>query len=115
MSVRPPDDHWVRPAQSWALRASPLRPAPEDVAVYEREFRRWHERTRAAPLRVVLLGVTPEIATMPWPAATRMVAVDVSRAMIRGVWSGAALGHAAVCASWTALPLADGSEHLAIG
>jgi len=52
---------------------------------------------------------------MPWPPDTRMVAVDVSRAMIRGVWPGAALGHVAVCARWTAMPLAGGTEHVVIG
>lgn len=115
MSAGPLDDHWVKPARSWALRASPLRPAPEDVGIYEREFRRWHEAARASPLRALLLGVTPEIATMPWPPETRLIAVDESRAMIRGVWPGAALGHAAICARWQALPLADNTRHVIIG
>ena len=116
MSDRLPDgDYWIRPAQSWALRASPLRPAPEDVEIYEREFRRWHEATRPVPLHALLLGVTPEIATMSWPAGTRLLAVDRSQAMIRGVWPGAALGHMAVCSAWAALPLPDRTQDLLIG
>jgi SAM-dependent methyltransferase len=59
--------------------------------------------------------VTPEIATMPWTPGTRLVAADESRAMIRGVWPGAPLGHLAVCARWEALPLADGTRHVVIG
>jgi hypothetical protein len=35
--------------------------------------------------------------------------------MIRGVWPGAALGHAAVCADWLALPLPDGTQDLVLG
>jgi hypothetical protein len=115
VGVGAPDDHWVKPAQSWALRGSPLRPAPEDVRIYEREFRRWHAAARPDPLHGLLLGVTPEIATMPWPPETCLIAADESRAMIRGVWPGAALGQAAVCARWQALPLADGTQHVVIG
>lgn len=115
MSDRPPDDdYWVKPAQSWALRASPLRPAPEDVDIFLREFRRWYEATRPAPLRALLLGVTTEIANMPWPAGTQLLAADRSRAMIRGVWPGAALGHLAVCAAWGALPLPDRTQDLVL-
>lgn len=116
MSVRPPDDdYWVRPAQSWALRASPLRPAPEDVAIYEREFRRWYETARPVALHALLLGVTPEIAAMSWPAGAQLLAADRSLSMIRGVWPGAALGHLAVCAAWGALPLADCTQELVLG
>jgi hypothetical protein len=108
-------DYWVKPARSWALRASPLRPSPEDVGIYEREIRRWHEAKRPVPLHALLLGVTPEIAAMPWPAGAQLLAADLSRPMIRGVWSGAALGHMAVCADWLALPLPDRTQDLVLG
>jgi len=106
-------DYWVKPARSWALRASPLRPAPEDLEIYEREIRQWHETARSVPLRALLLGVTPEIAAMSWPAGTQLLAADLSRPMIRGVWPG--LGHMVVCATWVALPLADGMQDLVLG
>jgi len=111
----PAADHWIAPARSWALRASPLRPAAEDVAIYGREIRRWSGVAAPGRVEALLLGVTPEIVTMDWPAATRLTAVDVSRAMIGGVWPGAALGQAAVCARWTALPFPDASRHVVIG
>jgi hypothetical protein len=113
--ARPPDDHWIRLAQSWQLRASPLRPAQEDIRILEHEFRKWHENTRPARVRALLLGVTPEIATMPWPAGTRFLAVDKSRDMIRAVWPGAALGFQAVCARWPVLPVADATQDLVLG
>jgi SAM-dependent methyltransferase len=90
-----------------------LRPAPEDLAIYGREIRRWHEATRPVPLHALLLGVTPELAAMPWPAGTQLLAADLSRPMIRGVWPG--LGHMAVCATWLALPLADCTQDLVLG
>jgi SAM-dependent methyltransferase len=53
---------------------------------------------------------------MRWPAAgTQVLAVDQSHAMIRTIWPGAALGHQAVCAHWTALPLAAASRDIVIG
>ena len=70
---------------------------------------------RPDALRALLLGVTPEIAALSWPARTTLVAADQSRAMIGGVWPGAALGHAAVCARWQALPLADDTQDLVFG
>ncbi|MCC7484165.1 MAG: methyltransferase domain-containing protein [Burkholderiales bacterium] len=111
----PPADNWTRPAKSWALRASPLRPAAEDIAVYRREIRSWHGAVAPGGVAALLLGVTPEIATMDWPAGTRLTAVDVSRAMIGGVWPGASRGQAAVCARWAKLPFPDGSHQVAIG
>ena len=113
--MRLPDDYWVKPAQSWALRASPLRPSPEDVGIYEHEFRRWHAAMLPVPLHALLLGVTPEIAAMSWPAGAQLLAADLSRPMIRGVWPGAALGHMAVCADWLDLPLPDRTQDLVLG
>jgi hypothetical protein len=56
---------------------------------------------RVRPLRVLLLGVTPEIATMAWPAGTVLLAVDKSQPMIERVWPGDVAGQrSAVCADW---------------
>ena len=110
-------EHWIRAARSWALRDSPLRPSREDIHLYQRCLQRWREASRHGPLSALLLGVTPEIAAMSWPAGAVLLAADLSRAMIGGLWpgAGAAPGHAAVCARWQALPLADGSQDLIIG
>jgi SAM-dependent methyltransferase len=110
-------DHWERFTRRWQLAESPGRPAEEDIRVYERALREWFATAglRDAPFAVIL-GVTPEIARMRWPApGTRVLAVDQSPAMIRAIWPGAALGFQAACAQWTALPLAGASRDIVIG
>jgi SAM-dependent methyltransferase len=109
-------EHWERFTRRWRLAESPGRPAEEDIRIYEHALRDWFATVglRAAPL-AVMLGVTPEIARMRWPAGTEVLAVDQSQAMIRAIWPGAALGFQAACAHWTALPLAAASRDIVIG
>jgi len=114
MSDRP-RDHWVNLAKSWDLRKSPLRPAPEDIRIVENEVRRWYTSVQPGQIAAAVLGATPELARMSWPRAPRLLAIDKSQAMLRGVWPGAALGCGTVCAEWTALPLADASLDLILG
>jgi SAM-dependent methyltransferase len=65
----------------------------------------------------VLLGVTPELATLDWPADTSLLAIDKSEAMIQSVWpSWGVPPRAAVrCADWLAMPLDDASVDLVVG
>ena len=109
-------DHWDVNARQWGRLGAPLRPSPADVDVVARVAR---ERggTATAPLRALLLGVTPEIATIAWPRGTRLVAVDRSADMIRGVWPRAGVPSAAEAlrANWLALPVAPGSIDVAAG
>jgi SAM-dependent methyltransferase len=107
MGAEVPSDHWPLHARQWNLVGSPLRPGPEDVAIVEAEVRAC-ERPR-----VVLLGVTPELATLRWPAGTSLLAIDRSRAMIDTVFPAGA-GHA-VAGEWTALPCATGSVDVVAG
>ena len=106
--------HWGQLADRWRLQESPGRPCAEDVGFYEEAVQRWHGGRSAAPL-ALLLGVTPEIALMRWPAGTGLLAIDQSRAMIGAVWPGATLGFSAACAGWTGLPLPAESRDVAIG
>lgn len=92
-----------------------MRPAAEDVHAAESAVALWREGRKRPVPDALLLGVTPEIASMRWPAGTRLVAVDHSWAMIRGVWPGLPLGFPAACAEWQALPLADGSRDAILG
>lgn len=56
--------------------------------------------------RVLLFGVTVEIATMAWPSDVHLTAVDRSNAMIRAFWPGRAPGSRALLyADWNAPPL----------
>ncbi|MCB1717874.1 MAG: methyltransferase domain-containing protein, partial [Candidatus Competibacteraceae bacterium] len=67
--------------------------------------------------RVLLLGVTPELATLPWPAGTELVAIDRSAAMIGALFptTGVPAGARAARGEWLALPRADRSVDLAVG
>jgi SAM-dependent methyltransferase len=108
-------DHWNQHAQQWQWIASPLRPTREDIAFAERAVNGWHRKNQSPVVNVLLLGVTPEIALMQWPASTQLVAVDHSQAMIDGVWPGDTPARAARCAEWVRLPLPDASQHIVIG
>jgi len=111
--------HWNSVAQCWHLYSSPLRPCAEDLAVFS-DFIRIHGLPSPDGARAALiLGVTPEIATMPWPAKTFVTGADRSQEMIERVWPGDQPGiRRAVRAEWFELPapprnydlvLADGS------
>ena len=107
----PKAPHWERYALDWDLLGPPLRPSPEDVAIYERAVAGLGRRPQA-----LLLGVTPEIAAMQWPPGTRLVAIDRSAAMIAHVWPARGREHgAAVRGDWLNLPLAAASQDIVIG
>ena len=88
----------------WARSRSPLRPIAEVVASIEALI-------APHPGPCLLLGVTPELATMGQP----LVAIDWSAAMIEQVWPGNAPGRTVVQADWMDMPFASGSFATAIG
>jgi hypothetical protein len=61
----PPAAHWNAHARRWANLGHPLRPGPQDIARYEAAVA---ELFSSAPLKALLLGVTPEVACMSWPS-----------------------------------------------
>ena len=69
--MQPTTDSLALQARHWNLLGPPLRPSRDDVAILEGVVQSLH----TAP-RVLLLGVTPELATLAWPAGTELVAVD---------------------------------------
>ncbi|MCW5806006.1 MAG: class I SAM-dependent methyltransferase [Deltaproteobacteria bacterium] len=109
-------DHWPRHAHRWALVGPPLRPCPADVAHVERAVAGWAAAAGRGP-RALLLGVTPELATMRWPAGTELRAVDRSAAMIAEVFpaTGTPPDATAVQGEWCALPCADAVFDVAVG
>lgn len=110
-----PRTPWSRNARQWQLVGQPLRPGPEDVRTYEAAVRDWSAVEAHGP-RVLLMGVTPEIAAMSWPAGTEVLAIDHSLPMILSVWPGAmAAVSGAACGDWARLPLTDGARDVAIG
>ncbi len=112
----PWDERWSELSRRWDELGSPVRPAPEDTAILERFAAEACAGGGPDPRRVLILGVTPEIATMRWPERVRVLALDSSEAMIRHVWPAhAAPGGAAALADWLAMPLADNSYDLVVG
>lgn len=111
------NDHWNEHARRWSHFGAPLRPLPEDVAVAEALAAGLAAARAPAPLRAVLLGVTPELAGMRWPAGTRLRAVDRCEGMIAGVWprDHVPAGARADAGDWSALPLPDGGADLVLG
>ena len=108
--------HWNRSASVWDVVGPPLRPCAEDLAIMEREVAGWALSRPGGRTRALLLGVTPEIACMAWPAATELIACDESDEMIRHVWPGDVPGRRhAQRADWLRLPVADGAMDIVIG
>ncbi|MCE9572662.1 MAG: class I SAM-dependent methyltransferase [Deltaproteobacteria bacterium] len=106
-------DHWSLHARQWALVGPPLRPCAADVAIATAELAAWTAAHRRAP-RALLLGVTPELATLAWPAGTALTAIDRAPAMIGALFT-ATPDRRAVVADWRALPLRAAAIDVALG
>jgi len=108
--------YWESRSRDWRV-SPPLTPAPEDIAWYETTVGACAQSMAARPLRAVLLGVTPGIATMSWPAGTSLVAVDWAQGMVAHVWPRAGFPERTqvLRADWRELPLASGSIDLVVG
>lgn len=109
LGAMPPVDHWPLHARQWHLIGAPLRPGAEDLAVVKEEARRWRragEGCEGRALRVLVLGVTPELVTIPWPPGTQLSAVDRCPGMIGAVWprADAPPGARVTQGEWAALP-----------
>ena len=67
--------------------------------------------------QALLLGVTPELASMNWPDGTRLLAVDRCKGMINQVWPKQGLPTMAwvIRGDWHRLPVRSASIDLVIG
>jgi len=73
-------------------------------------------RRPSRSLRILLLGVTPEMAGVRWPRGAVLRAVDRSLPAIRDLWPGnLPRKRAVLCADWRALPLRKSSCDLVVG
>lgn len=108
-------DHWNEHARQWSYVGPPLRPSAEDVQLIERMLLRENSGTLSP--EGVLLGVTPELAGMNWPANTTLTAIDRNQAMIDGVWpdSGLPANASAICGDWLNTPFEDRSKDIIVG
>lgn len=101
--------HWREMAAKWKLVGPPLRPSPADAACFQAAIAQWRSSQSRAP-RALILGVTPELFFLDWPADTRLTALDNSAEMIAELWPGTS--GSAVLGSWTDAPLEAHSQDL---
>jgi hypothetical protein len=82
------ENYWDLLARQFHHQQPPLRPSAEDAAIFSGIIRNWHRTHSPAQTNLLLLGVTPEIASLPLPAHSSLVAIEQSQAMIDIVWPG---------------------------
>lgn len=105
---------WKQHAQQWQRIGTPLRPSTEDGQLM---------LELAAPALagqqtpgVVILGVTPELVQLPWPADARVLALDQSAEMIASIWQPHPGVESRVReARWQTMPVENGSISLIVG
>src|SRR5437016_4809001 len=99
--MMPPETVWDRHARQWHTLGPPLRPSAQDIEIMERTVDAHYAASGRSSMDAVLLGVTPEIATMRWPRVTRLRAFDRNPSMIKQVWPGnPQIDAVAACANW---------------
>ena len=98
------------------MMGSPLLPATEDIRFVEAAAARWREQHGRVP-RAVLLGVTPKLAHMDWPAGTSLTAADSSGHMAAALWpyNGAPHAPRLVLADWRCLPFPQAGADIVVG
>ncbi len=87
-----------------------MRPVAQDLEYYWDYISAWMQK-HGSP-RVLLLGVTPELYSLPWPKGTDFLAVDNAQAMIDAMWPGPK--EAVQCADWLCLNLPDSSRDIVL-
>lgn len=90
---------WDSRIKTWDAIKNPLKPCAEDIEIMEGMIKR--HNTLASP-RVLILGVTPQIALMRYPEGARVTGSDNSMEMIRHCWPLAP--HMALHCNWMTLP-----------
>ena len=103
-AVRARPAPWAAFYRLWRSSAPPLRPHA-DVYLAVRELVTSHTA------RVLLLGVTPELADI----GRQTFAVDTSESAIAVIWPGSTVARHALLGDWRQLPCADDSLSAAIG
>ncbi len=91
-SARHPTDtpaasgHWPQIAAWWSQVGPPLRPSQADLDALVGAL--GLDVGDRPPLSVLILGVTPELYRLPWPAGSTIRASDQTQAMIDALWPG---------------------------
>lgn len=108
---------WNTQIASIKAMGPPARPHRSDIACMRTMML---ERIASWPLagriKVLVLGVTPEIVGMDWPPGTDITAVDLSEGMIEAFWLGdIAETRRLVRADWMAMPFEPDTFHFVLG
>lgn len=114
-------DTWNTIATMWNRWAPPLRPSAEDITIMENAVSTWQQGKsfdgygQDGYVQAVLLGVTPEIATMNFFIPTNLLAIDISPDMIKYVWPGDVLHQRqAVEGDWLTYTIKPGSKNMVL-
>lgn len=106
---------WGQNAQQWSRVGPPLKPSSEDADLTLASLRSLLDGVTCSR-KVAILGVTPELVHLPWPADVELMAFDRSAHMIEQVWLPHPLVPSSIHqADWTALPLASSSLMAVVG
>ncbi len=113
MPTNPIAAFFARNHGGYAKQGPPLMPVAADIATLERCVADWARDEGRTP-RALLMGVTPAIARMGWPAGSTLVAMDWAPNMIRDIWPRQRpIASWAVCADWNDMPLGAGAIDVA--
>jgi hypothetical protein len=75
----------------------------------------WRRATGRGDPTLLLMGVTPELCSLPRGKRSRVIAAELSADMIRAVWPGRLRPRDEVlCADWRRIPLRSGSIDVAL-
>lgn len=106
---------WEQHAEQWSKVQAPLKPSPDDGSLTLSGLKPIFDKY-PDQCRVAVLGVTPELIQLAWPASVALYAYDHSSEMIASVWSSHPTVSSEVKqASWEHLPVEAGAFHAAVG
>jgi len=87
----PPQRHLPKPlSEIWPRLKPPLRPSSGDLALFQQSIDGWTagQQAGAPPPQVLLLGATPELRDLDWPAGSRITVLERDSGAVSEVWKG---------------------------
>lgn len=115
MNASDPPDVWRTYSNQFRKYGAPLRPSAQDAELMAAAVLPALAST-TRPAMVAILGVTPEIVSLPWPDHVRLHAFDQSADMIAAVWRPhPTLRSDVTQAYWQNLPLPHQSVRIVVG
>lgn len=102
-------------AQHWGDWGSPLRPSRADIDFVRGAVAEWQAETKVDSAKALLLGVTPEYASIEHGFPVELLGMDRSPRMIQAVWPGDVPGRRrAAVGDWFQSGLPDHSQDIII-